>query len=330
MENLNLLHYDSPEIFLGNNKKRYFSSNYKKIKYDIHELMIYQNILVGSLNLDWPNLWAEKGGKKLKPHLGSLEFYVIAVRFVEYYILIIDNMKKCCLNKIWVKDFVSKAGNEAVESDSDIRCQCRKLSQTREGQKITSRFEIKIGKASVTISTEYDTCDEKPCFSSCNDSAHVSVESIIKAKEYKYSYYDLGYKIPMHKISNIIINRNEQHITADVEAINSELSSDFSGIGNAFQPYITYCDIIPITGQLSQMLLFSLDNLTRENASNLWMRSVDCKYHTPITDIAKVKLSVKDSKKIRVSDDQYYRAVTLYLDLDDEKMTSICKFAYQL
>lgn len=78
------------------------------------------------------------------------------------------------------------------------------------------------------------------------------------------------------------------------------------------------------------MLLFSLDNLTRENASNLWMRSVDCKYHTPITDIAKVKLSVKDSKKIRVSDDQYYRAVTLYLDLDDEKMTSICKFAYQL
>lgn len=329
MSKENIIHYPSPEEFLGANSKRYFSSNYKRITHEITNLIIQDHALIGYLNIKWPNLWAEKAGRKLKPHVGSLEFYVIAVQFIEHYMTIVDNIKKDCVNRIWVEDFVSKAGNEAVEESSNIPCICKKSSQTHEGNTVKSTFVVDIGKASIKLTIRYETCIERKCLSSCNNASCVSIDSILNAKKNQLSYYSLGYKVPMHKITNIEVNKETESITADVELINSELANSFAGISSLFQPCFTYCDIILITGQLSQILLFTLDNLTRENASNLWMRSVNCKYNTPIIDTANFKLSVKEFKKINTAGSEY-RTTTLFLDFGDGKMTSICKFAYQL
>lgn len=329
MQKENIICYPSPEEFLGANSKRYFSSNYKRITHEITNLIIQDHVLIGRLNIKWPNLWAEKAGKKLKPHVGSLEFYVIAVQFVEHYMTIVDNVRKDCVKKIWVEDFISKAGSEAVEESSDIACKCKKLSQTYNEGVVRSSFVIEIGKATVKLTIRYETCIERKCLSSCNNSSCVSIDSILAVKNSHLSYYDLGYKVPMHKITNIEVNKESESIIADVELINSELASNFVGISSLFQPCFTYCDIILITGQLSQILLFTLDNLTRENASNLWMRSVDCKYYNPIIGTARFKLCVKEFKKINTAG-RDYRTTTLFLDFGDGNMTSICKFAYQL
>lgn len=329
MSDNNILYYESPGSFLGENSKRYFSSNYKRIKHEITNLTIQNNSLVGYLNISWPHLWAEKAGKSLKPHVGSLEFYVIAVQFIEYYMVILDNIKKECVNRMWVEDFVSKAGSEAVEEDASIPCKCTKLSQFVEDRKITSKFAIEIGKVVVKLTINYETCMERRCMSSCSNTSCMSIDNILNVKHEQLSYYTLGYKVPMHEISNITVDKDKETITADAKLINLELANDFVGVSSVFQPCFTYCDIILITGQLSQILLFSLDNLTRENASNLWMRSVDCKYRIPIKDHTHIKLQVKELKKINASGREY-RSSTLLLDIGDGKMTSVCKFAYQL
>lgn len=329
MSDNSIIYYESPEKFLGENSKRYFSSNYKRIKHEITNLTIQNNSLVGYLNISWPHLWAEKAGKSLKPHVGSLEFYVIAVQFVEYYMTILDNIKKDCMNRMWVEDFVSKAGNEAVEEDASIPCKCTKLSQCIDGRNVTTKFVIGIGKVVVKLTVHYETCMERRCMSSCNNASCMSIDNILSVKEEQLSYYTLGYKVPMHKISNIMVDKEKGYITADAQLVNLELANDFVGVSSNFQPCFTYCDIILITGQLSQILLFSLDNLTRENASNLWMRSVECKYSVPIKDLTHIKLEVKESKAINVSG-RDYRSSTLFLDFGDGQMTSVCKFAYQL
>ncbi len=325
-----ILKYDTPESFLGLNKKRYFSSNYKKIKYDIDELLIYDNSLLGNLNVQWPEVWSEKNGGKRKPHLGSLELYIIAVQFVEYYMEIIDNLKKECLERVWVNNFISKVGNGCIEECENMACKCTKLSQKKSGCHVDCLFEIKIGKAIVRLAINYVSCENRVCLSTCNGNAVISLDKISNMKKRgELSFYSLGYKILMHKITNVVVNKEERFIEADIELVNEELSAYFEGISRTYQPCITFCDIIPITGQLSQILLFSLDDISREDAGNLWMRTADCKYFRPIKGQTKVRITVKESSIINTVGINY-RAATLLLDYNGGDSLSECKFAYQL
>lgn len=327
--NNNLFVFESDESFLGSRKKRYFSSNYKKINCDIDGLIIHSNSLSGNLTIVWPEIWSEKNSGLRKPHLGSLELYVIAVRLVERYLGIIDNLKKECLERVWVNNFIPKVG-QAIEDCLELSCKCTKLSQNQVGNRIDCLFEVKIGKASVKLAINYDVCKEKPCLAACVGNSCISIQKLLNAKEQEeHSFYTIGYKIPMHKITNIIVDKTARDIRADIELVNIEMSPFFNGLSKTFQPCLTFCDIILITGQLAQILLFSLDNVDREKAGNLWMRSADCKYFTPIKEDTNVKISIKDSSILQTGGIDY-RMATLLLDFNDGDSLSECKFAYQI
>lgn len=328
--NNNLSVFKSDESFLGSRKKRYFSSSYKKINCDIKELIIQNNSLLGNLSIAWPEVWSEKNGELRKPHLGSLELYVIAVRFVEHYLGIIDNLKKECIEKVWVNNFVPKVGQGAIENCHELACRCSKLSQRQDKNRINCLFEVKIGKATVRLAIDYNLCEEKRCFAGCVANPCISIQKLLDLRVHdERSFYTTGYKIPVHKITDIIVNKEEQSVRADIELLNIELSPFFNGLSKAYQPCLTFCDIILVTGQLAQILLFSLDNINREEAGNLWMRTADCKYFRPIKENTGVKISVKESSMLKTGGIEY-RAATLLLDFNDGDSLSECKFAYQI
>ncbi|MDH6310055.1 hypothetical protein M2451_002945 [Dysgonomonas sp. PFB1-18] len=322
--------FDSAESFLGSNKKRYFSSSYKKIKYEFTDLAIYNNSLVGNLDLDWPDTWSEKSGEKRKPHIGSLELYVIAARMVEYHLNIVDNLREDCIERVWVNNFVTKVSQGAIEECSQLACKCTKLSQNEKNGRIDCLFEIKISKAMVRLAINYDLCRERACMSSCVGKPCISFNNMLKASSPQIpSFHSIGYKVPVHKITNVMVDKKDSFIEADIELLNGELSPSFGGLGRAYQPCLTFCDIILTTGQLAQILLFSLDDIDREKAGNLWMRTADCKYFKPVPGETKVRISVTDSTIMKTGG-VTYRAATLLLDYNNGDSLSECRFAYQL
>jgi len=116
--------------------------------------------------------------------------------------------------------------------------------------------------------------------------------------------------------------------TAEIEMLNQELMDDFQGIGRKYQPCFSYTDAILIVGQLSQILIFSLEGLTRDRASNLWMRHIESKYILPIENTFTIELRADDFRTVKLKGNDF-RTSNLYLNCADQ-MTAQLKFAYQI
>jgi len=316
----NLLHFDTAESFLGEGKKRYFSSGYKKIKYRFERYIVADNKLTGMLNVEWPIVWAQKNNQSLSPHLGTLEFYVIAAQLSESYLEIIENFSAQDIAHTWISYFKIKAGSEAETMLEQEECTCRQTSvkKGRTGEVSIFLFEVKIGKSIICLTLSHTSVQK----------GQVSKRTKKTPESVPLSYFTTGYKIPVHRIFNIRLNKATRVATAEIEMLNQELMDDFQGIGRKYQPCFSYADAILVAGQLSQILLFNLDGLTRQTASNLWMRQIESKYHQPLGDRFAIELRADDFKLVKLKENNF-RTSNLHLRCSDQ-MTAQLKFAYQL
>jgi hypothetical protein len=57
----------------------------------------------------------------------------------------------------------------------------------------------------------------------------------------------------------------------------------FNGIGSAHYPSMDIASFILVSGQLIQALLYNLDNMRREDSNNMWLRSLDIRYPSPLS-----------------------------------------------
>jgi hypothetical protein len=105
-----------PDYFLGPSEKRYFGSTYKKTEHIITNLIVRGNRLYGDLIVQWPQVWSQKGGGYLTPHVGTLDFFVVATRFVEHHMGMVDDRSTEHIERTWMSNFFCKAGSRFIES----------------------------------------------------------------------------------------------------------------------------------------------------------------------------------------------------------------------
>jgi len=158
----NLLHFDTAESFLGESKKRYFSSGYKKVKYHFDSFLVADNKLTGMLKVEWPIVWAQKNNQSLSPHLGTLEFYVIAAQLSEAYLELIEKFSAEDIAHTWISHFKIKAGSEAETMPEQEECTCRQTSvkKGRTGEVSVFLFEVKIGKSIICLTLSHTSVHE--------------------------------------------------------------------------------------------------------------------------------------------------------------------------
>jgi hypothetical protein len=307
-----VLQADSADYFLGQSEDRYFSSNYKKVEHLQENLRIQDETLYGYTVIKWPDTWARKKGKVIKPHAGTLDFFVIAVQFVELYYSLIETAEK--MEQMWISDFICSSGATFIE-DERISCSCRQQSRRMDGNRLIASFEIKIADAAVQLIIENRITRE------ADRLPETDSERII-------SFHREGYKYYHREISNILWNKTDKHITADYNLIAEDIYA-VGGIGSFYMPCLTFCDLILVSGQLSQILAFGLDDITREEASCLFLRKIHGKYVKPVSGKTSVNVSVVHSDILKMRNETY-RGVHLFFDFNNGDLTANCKAAYKI
>lgn len=304
-----------PEFFLGESSTRYFSANFKKINHNLQNVRIDQDQLLADFEIEWPEIWATKKGVSLKPHIGTLDFFLTSIQLVETYLFIVKNKEKSQINNMWISEFSCKAGRECIEKKL-FPCECQLLSEVSTNNQTTFVFEIKICTAKIVLTIlsspkETSFCNKK-----------------ISAFYDMKSYYSLNYKYAFRNITNIYLNLQQSFISADFELVHYN-DIFYNGIGCNHMPCITFCDLVLAAGQLSQILLFRLNNITREEASNLWLRNIRCLYKSPITDKTNVVVKIKKTREIPLKG-AVYNCTDLIFDFNNGSLTAECGSAYQL
>jgi len=81
------------DYFLGSSSKRYLSSGFKRIEHSIENISIEEDCLFADLFINWPKDWSEKKGGQIKPHVGTLDYFLFSERLVEVYMKLVEHKK---------------------------------------------------------------------------------------------------------------------------------------------------------------------------------------------------------------------------------------------
>lgn len=251
--------------FLGRKEERYFASGYKKVICELSEYQFTDNKLTASLKLDWGKAWSIKKGKAIEQHLGSIDSSLVAIRSLELFLAAKYNMTEEEISASFIKkiEFKTVPGCQSLDQQSDV-----------EVTDIHSYFDDKdsfIGKFGILVKNFHFLIELDLSFGFSLSKTYKKRFAL--ATNNPIHYYNHGYKLTSVDIENIFLNSETRSVTAESKITRSKGVFE-SGLGMRNLPGMTFIEYLSIIGQLTQILLYKLEDTTREESNNMWVRSL--------------------------------------------------------
>ncbi len=246
--------YNNVNDFLGNPAKRYLAKRFADIHFEITSLSFSIDSLSSEVIIDKIN----SIGYMHKKHFGSIEALSIASTLTELFLIGKFNLEERDIDYIKVKEisFKVKKSNESPNFKSSILCTSldnnKKLYKfIASVQNFTIIFLIHIP---FTIHNTWNT---------------ISINQYLNNLTQKYNFK--GYKKSRIEIKNLFLNITQKKINSSYSIHNNSIQH---GLTLGKPDRLTQIDFIRISGQMIQTLLYNLEGINRECASNMWVKSL--------------------------------------------------------
>lgn len=251
------------EQFLGCKEERYFASGYKRITYELFDNHISNHKLIASLRLNWAENWSSKKGRVIEPHMGSIECSLVAIRSLELFLiakynLTDDEISACYIRRI---EFKTKPCVQSFNYTNDIEVANIHLHR-KNMDLFTGNFEILVKNFQFLI--ELDISHQ---FYTSEHLDKRFTENIINPAHYYYH----GYRLTSIDIENLLLNIENRSVIAESKVTHPNKVSE-AGLGTKNLLGLTFVEFLSIAGQLTQILLYKLENISRVEANNMWVR----------------------------------------------------------
>ncbi len=263
---------------LGVSSQRYFGAGYKQVQHSIQDVNIDPNSkqIKATVCINYPTTWSKKNtSKELKPHLSTIDAFVVAAQvcdaFVSYCYQLSDGLSK----RIWIRELSIRAGRGSVLELNDIPLSGELVSSATSEDSLNgylSEFEITLGGFIINLVLDHSLLASNLCHEPIQFDC---VEELLGQNQ--TSIYGHEYTHIKHNIQ--VLNLNATSIDATLRLERESNYNPTSGLGAAFSGCTSPLDLLVCAAQLSQVLIYHLDDLDRTDTKNLWMRSV--KVHSP-------------------------------------------------
>src|SRR5690606_33046657 len=91
-----------------------------------------------------------------------------------------------------------------------------------------------------------------------------------------------GYKLRTNLVEQVRCDTDTRVCTAHVTR-RDDYSGDRWGLFSARETIVP-TDVLTVTGQLMQILLYTMEGTDRETCGNIWLRAMDIRYGRPVWD----------------------------------------------
>ena len=250
------------EQFLGCKEERYFASGYKRITYEIFDNHLSNHKLTASLRLNWGENWSLKKGKVIDQHMGSIECSLVAIRSLELFLiakynLTDDEISTCYIQKI---EFKTKPCAQSFNYTNDIEVANIHLHR-KNMDLFTGNFEILVKNFQFLIELDF---------------SHQFYSSELLDKRFTENinpahYYYYGYRLTSIDIENLLLNLENRSVIAESKITHPNEVFEV-GLGTKNLLGLTFVEFLSIAGQLTQILLYKLENISRVESNNMWVR----------------------------------------------------------
>ncbi len=222
-------------------------------------------------SLSYPDDWSKKlDDTELKPHLSTIDALNLSMQLNEMFLIHKYNLDHLGREHMWLRKYSISAGNAPYENlDSfEIYTTCKGTTLEADIGSNVSVFESEIGALKVCCEIEHNI---NPKVSETEyEYYYADGDDILGDSDSRY--YGMGYRYSDYDVFDLKIDFENEKIE-NVIRINRVKETPF-GIEGFYRPSISMIDSIILSGQISQALLYNIDQVEREDTGTLWMRKV--------------------------------------------------------
>lgn len=287
--------------FLGDESVRYFSNGYRHFHWHIAVFEQDGNRLWGELEISYDGPARPDG----IPHLGSIEYTAIASMLAEYVLVYLvkldaEQVSLSQLRRIGVK--LRKTIDVPGVATLPFRCTLGPADCTRRAfNGILSPIAVALAGTEVSL-----ICDHPA-------SRWGRFDPRVVWPVNRLAMHNHGYKQRTNVVQHICCDDSGQTCTAQVTRHN-DYSCNPRGLFSARDTIIP-TDVLAVTGQLMQILLYTLEGMTREACGNIWLRGMDIRYGRPVWEaVYPARVHFLDTKTLTKRTEQW-RMVRLESDV---------------
>ncbi|MDF1782152.1 MAG: AvrD family protein [Alcanivoracaceae bacterium] len=283
--------------FLGPSDSRYFGSGYRRIRHDIRDIDMdcETGKFDATIGIEYPQDWSKKGARgDLRPHLSTVDILVTAIQLCDAFLLCRFGFNVEQERQLWLHHIGIKSARTAHEDLNNIPVQGRYVSCTpsaSNGASHLSTFDVRIAGFSVDVTVAHPLSESRFPFGPRVVLKHLD-ELLGRSRRSLYGHH---YKSLTHNIYDINFPRDEA-LCARVEILEDSGYAPTVGVGSGFSGYASAVDMMITGAQLAQTLMYRLDNLSRKNSHNLWMRAFSISMPHPVPRLAPLDLDVGVTK----------------------------------
>lgn len=267
MERLNI------DDLLGASHQRYFEAGYKQVKHNIEDIHIdpNSNNFDAFVRIDYPSSWSKKKtSKELTPHLSTIDVFVIAAQMCDVFMNHCYDFSEGASKQAWLRALTVKAAKESVLDLSHIPLSGQLVKSVKTDTSLNgyiSEFELSLGGFSLNLEVDHSPLDSQCSNAPITFSSLNEMLGSDRATFYGEQYANITNHIYLDQIASTEIIG---HICIEKMAAYNPCS----GLGAAYSGCHNPLNLMICAAQISQVLVYQIDQLSRENTKNLWMRSI--------------------------------------------------------
>ena len=266
--------YSSIEEVLGSKSKRYCSAGFRNVNFSFSNMTIANNSLDAKVHVDFSKKWSSKNDENLKPHLGTTEYFNIAVILSELFLISFFELDDAAISKSrvsYLKMKAKPAGDNNLIQDVKVDYNGTLEKGLDSG---ASSFDISIGHMMIQLSIVHEIKKQR------TETPYVDFSVFLNRLE--HHFFKTGYKESKTDIKNVELNLYGR----TVQSIVNYKNSPYKRFGiSSFYSTMNIANFILVAGQLMQVLLYELEGIDRNQSKNLWLRGLEINFSEPVSTV---------------------------------------------
>ncbi len=250
--------------YLGHSDRRFFSNGYKRSSYRLGELSQLRRdgdrwTGAAAVDVDCPADWSLKGASAQRPHLSTVDVLVLAHRLASAAVASVFRLTEPELTDIAVENIVIRAGRTPQEDLTNVPI----ALSVKKVQTHPARVKVQcvIGTLKATL-----VLDRVPTGRETTDDARPMVVNMPPAR-----YYADGFRSVSHSIENVTVDMGTLNADARIRLTGLGTVDFEAGLGARHRTAVPVVEAFVVVLQLTQILIYELDALRREDTDTLWM-----------------------------------------------------------
>ena len=272
--------YATIDDHLGPAEGRYFGGGFRRVSHRITGAVLEHAAgrITARAGVTYPDDWSTKSaGRSLTPHLSTIDATIVSIALAESYLTHTFTLDEEQRRDLWLRRLVITASSRPQEQLGDFGIIAWHTGTTTDHDTATSVFDCRIGNLRTRCDVAHPVLpprrDHEPA---------LLPDDLLGAPSNRY--YGRGFQTRQHQLCDVRIAADRAEASADVHISDTTTFPD--GFGGRHQPSATVIDGTVVLAQLTQSLLYHLDDIDRAQSNTLWMRRIDVTANSPEPPLA--------------------------------------------